>query len=96
MRLDEVVLRALEREPDRRYQPAGQVGNDVDRIGEAPRPRAVAPAAVGERPWGMDEPTFAVLLHLSQFTSSSSRSPDSSCRSAIKKKVFFFVLAQYV
>lgn len=31
-RLDEVVLRALEREPDERYQSANQVGSEVQRI----------------------------------------------------------------
>src|SRR5206468_14861 len=32
VRLDEVVLRALEKEPERRYQQASQVRTDLDRI----------------------------------------------------------------
>jgi len=42
VRLDEVVLRALEREPDRRYQQASQVKTAVDTItGAAPPPPGV-------------------------------------------------------
>src|SRR5205823_879110 len=33
VRIDEVVLRALAKEPDRRYQHAGQVKTDLERIG---------------------------------------------------------------
>jgi predicted Ser/Thr protein kinase len=40
-RLDEVVLRALEKDPDRRYQKAGELGRDVERVsGNAPPPSA--------------------------------------------------------
>src|SRR5439155_8960289 len=35
VRIDEVVLRALAKEPDRRYQHAGQVKSDLERIGSA-------------------------------------------------------------
>ena len=36
VRLDEVVLRALEREPERRYQQASQVKTDVETIAQTP------------------------------------------------------------
>jgi serine/threonine protein kinase len=36
VRLDEVVLRALEKEPERRYQQAGQVKSDVETIATTP------------------------------------------------------------
>jgi len=39
VRLDEVVLRALEKEPERRYQQASQVKNDVETIVSRPAPR---------------------------------------------------------
>ncbi|HMJ66611.1 MAG TPA: serine/threonine-protein kinase [Candidatus Binatia bacterium] len=39
VRLDEVVLRALEREPNRRYQQASQVKTDVETIAQTPAPR---------------------------------------------------------
>ncbi len=35
VRLDEIVLRALEKEPDRRYQKAGEVKQDVDSLSSA-------------------------------------------------------------
>ncbi len=37
VRLDEVVLRTLEKEPERRYQHASEVKNDVETIAQAPR-----------------------------------------------------------
>lgn len=43
VRLDEVVLRTLEKEPERRYQQAGHVKTAVDTIASSPR-RIVAPA----------------------------------------------------
>jgi serine/threonine protein kinase len=53
VRLDDVVLRALERERDRRYQQASEIRTDVDALGAAaavppvpPRPRNV-PALLG-------------------------------------------------
>jgi predicted Ser/Thr protein kinase len=43
-RLDEVVLRALEKDPDRRYQKAGELGRDVERVsGHVPPPSADCP-----------------------------------------------------
>jgi predicted Ser/Thr protein kinase len=51
VRLDRVVLRAMAREPERRYQHAGQVRTDVDAIAQA-APPAVMPAPVPqEKHW---------------------------------------------
>ena len=41
VRLDEVVLHALEKEPERRYQQASQVKTDVETIASTPRPPLV-------------------------------------------------------
>lgn len=62
VRLDEVVLRTLEKEPARRYQQAGEVKTEVERIqggfsnpGTSEGPRLVPPAADGNgrRTWKM-------------------------------------------
>ena len=37
VKLDEIVLRALEVEPERRYQSVGDVRTDVERVGSVPR-----------------------------------------------------------
>ena len=37
VRLDEVVLRALEKDPDRRYQQASEVKTEVDTIRQTPQ-----------------------------------------------------------
>ena len=49
VRLDEVVFRALETDPGRRYQSVGAVKTDVEAIaaGQPPAPRAVPPAQDG-------------------------------------------------
>lgn len=44
-RVDEIVMRALEREPWQRYQQAADVKTDVDALGTAPPPRDDAPQA---------------------------------------------------
>ncbi len=49
VRLDEVVLRALEREPQRRYQHASQVKTDIEAISGSP-PRVAPVKYGGERP----------------------------------------------
>jgi serine/threonine protein kinase len=41
VRLDEVVLRALEQQPERRYQQASEVKTDVETISRTPEPRGV-------------------------------------------------------
>jgi tRNA A-37 threonylcarbamoyl transferase component Bud32 len=43
VRLDEVVLRALEKEPERRYQRASQVKTDLETIAATPTPARAAP-----------------------------------------------------
>jgi serine/threonine protein kinase/protocatechuate 3,4-dioxygenase beta subunit len=82
VRLDEVVLRALEKEPERRYQQASQVKTDVETIATTPpvassagEKNRLAPAAIRYNPW---EPTtvfigtlfflflFSVVLELSR------------------------------
>lgn len=44
VRLDEVVLRALEKEPDRRYQQASQVKTAVETVTQAPQPNSTEPS----------------------------------------------------
>ena len=56
VRLDEVVLRALEREPARRYQHASEIKTDVHNLANAPRPAATVggPASSpppARKPW---------------------------------------------
>ncbi len=81
VRIDEVVLKALERDPERRWQQAGQVGRAVDAIDRSNErtrvepvgtrngspPLGAADTAVPIQAWGMDVQTFCALLHLSQF-----------------------------
>jgi uncharacterized Tic20 family protein len=71
VRIDEVVLKALERDPERRWQQAGQVGRAVDAIGRSSAGPAGAevPVAAGSavQAWGMEVSTFCTVLHLSQF-----------------------------
>ena len=55
VRLDEVVLRALEKEPERRYQQASQLKSHVETIATSPPPCATGSASVsppddGQRP----------------------------------------------
>src|SRR4029079_16235194 len=38
VRLDEVVLRSLEKEPQRRYQQASEVKTDVEHLSHSPQP----------------------------------------------------------
>jgi serine/threonine protein kinase len=47
VRLDDVVLRALERAPERRYQHASEVKTRVEEIGSSPAPAAGAAVAPG-------------------------------------------------
>jgi predicted Ser/Thr protein kinase len=60
VRLDEIVLHALEREPARRYQHASEVRDDVQRVTSGPHvgpPPAVAPRAVSV---GSEEPHLSM------------------------------------
>ena len=58
VRLDQVVLHALDKEPERRYQHASQVKRDVETIAEAP-----APSALGS-PAGLSPATAAAQLQV--------------------------------
>jgi predicted Ser/Thr protein kinase len=49
-RLDDVVLRALEKEPERRYQHASEVKTDVEAIVTGPTRERMAPVVVAEGP----------------------------------------------
>jgi len=46
-RLDQIVLHALERHPERRYQQAREVQTDIESVTSTPRPAAAAPYAAG-------------------------------------------------
>ncbi len=50
VRLDEVVLKALEKEPSRRYQHASEVKTDVEEISRTPRRPAPAPVHTAAAP----------------------------------------------
>jgi Protein kinase domain len=60
VRLDEVVLHALEKEPERRYQQASQLSTDVQGITAAPT-GAIEPTSSGLRAWKI---AGAVILAL--------------------------------
>ena len=65
VRLDEVVLRALEKEPERRYQHASEVKTDVDSLAIPPGPAGAfsSPGSQGEdrgQPW----PLLVVIIGL--------------------------------
>jgi len=73
VRLDEVVLRALEKEPEQRYQQASEVATDLDEIKRVPRgpaaakrdPEPAAAAEPGERPrrsWGWVVAILALVV----------------------------------
>ncbi len=60
VRLDEVVLRALEKEPERRYQQANQVKTEVENIAADRQPEQAEPAPRGRRRWLV--PALALVL----------------------------------
>jgi uncharacterized Tic20 family protein len=69
-RVDDVVLRALERDPERRWQQASQVGRAVQGLPAAAPPRSDVDPEGSEapvRPWGMDLNTFNALQHIALF-----------------------------
>lgn len=51
VRLDEVVLKALQKEPERRYQCASEIGQDVERVAE--RTARNSGKGVGSKAWWM-------------------------------------------
>jgi hypothetical protein len=65
VRLDEVVLKTLEKEPERRYQHASQVRTDVEQINRTPQAPAVAPrpgaGQATKRSWGVWAVVAAVI-----------------------------------
>src|SRR5207244_2424669 len=68
VRLDEVVLRTLEKEPERRYQHAGEVKTEVETITSSARPsRSLAgPAASAKAPpFPLRRALFGFLLAFS-------------------------------
>jgi hypothetical protein len=75
VRLDEVVLKSLEKEPSRRYQSASQVKHEVERISAGPRPpissSAMAPlSAVAREALSARLPvvgSLMIILGLCQF-----------------------------
>lgn len=63
VRLDEVVLRALEKEPARRYQQAGEVKTEVERISASPGGGSVRREGKSPRPgWGAMKKAVAGLI----------------------------------
>jgi serine/threonine protein kinase len=58
VRLDEVVLRALEQEPQRRYQQANEVKTDVETISRSAQPASVARPASEKGVMSPTEPTW--------------------------------------
>src|SRR5437667_11123687 len=63
VRLDEIVLRALEKEPQRRYQQASQFKTQVETIASTPQSSSRRESAPEEqsrlRPTGAREPNFS-------------------------------------
>jgi serine/threonine protein kinase len=61
VRLDEVVLKALEKEPSRRYQHASEVKTDVEEISRGPQ-AAAAPALAAQVPDVVFRRRFTVIV----------------------------------
>ncbi len=82
-RLDEVVLRTLEKEPDRRYQQASQVRTDMDAI------RSPASAANRGKRWAVVRPLLYVLagVVLTLVSTSSTLSPEGIMRIVFPDRV---------
>jgi len=68
VRLDEVVLKTLEKEPERRYQQASQVRTDVEAISRAPQAPAAAPrpgaGQATKRSWSVGAVVAATIAGL--------------------------------
>lgn len=61
VRLDEVVLRAMEREPDRRYQRASDVKTAVQSCATGPAPGSATAEAVAETCKSLRAPAFGLI-----------------------------------
>lgn len=59
VRLDQVVLHSLEKEPERRYQHASQIKTDVEHISGTPNPSAPSPASSSSPPLPLPKPPTA-------------------------------------
>jgi tRNA A-37 threonylcarbamoyl transferase component Bud32 len=62
VRLDEVVLKALEKSPDRRYQNAGDVKTAVSKATSITSVESYSPTVITPRPATKAKPTLAYLL----------------------------------
>ncbi|MCW8128817.1 MAG: serine/threonine protein kinase [Planctomycetota bacterium] len=60
VRLDEIVLRALEKQPEKRYQTMGEVSRDVTRVTRPPSKRAITPEEAKSGKW--DSIGYAVMM----------------------------------
>ncbi len=67
-RLDAVVLRSLEKEPDRRFQQAGDVKTELEAIASTPRPRPETPGPI-PAPGMSPQPVPETLLQSAALTS---------------------------
>ncbi len=64
VRLDEVVLRTLEKEPDRRYQQASEVKLDVETIRSQPVAAKASPSKMPQPAWSFVRLAFLAFLAL--------------------------------
>jgi hypothetical protein len=67
VRLDEIVLKSLEKQPERRYQQASEVKSDIDGVATDPRPASSAPGTRRPLGWRLSAAVlvtigYAVLL----------------------------------
>ncbi len=67
-RLDDVVLRALEKEPERRYQHASEVRTAVETIAQGPAAAAASPAGARAWTWAPFQPPLVreICAHLTE------------------------------
>jgi len=89
VRLDEVVLRALEKEPERRYQQASQVKSDVETIAMTPLPTSVGTATTHRLP----ELGPAALNTAESEGCADIQGPDRAAKRAGRARVMAGVLA---
>ena len=89
VRLDEVVLKALEREPERRYQHASEVKTDVEQVGLAARPGVCRRTGRTRRPHAIVVAAAALAAVLSLaaylvFRPAHKRLPDGAAVAELK------------